>query len=242
MEQLGPIVFLALLFLGLFAYSKIQEMDEADEERKQRQALRKKRDSWTPPPFHGSNAAQAGTVASNRTSDSFLPSLSDAPKDTRTQLKEVYLCYLIWDKRIIGKSHPNLSEAHEYGFEWVEEHQEKTVGRLREFVSYQGDRLSGMWGTRHHRFALNVISLVDFGEVEQRLHVHAFSVLADQFALCRVDLSKFNEAQWDQFFGNPNEMIDLEEHLVPINLKFKNISSIRDYVCAAGPREELFDL
>lgn len=152
------------------------------------------------------------------------------------------MCYSIWDKRIIGKPHPNLGEAHEYGFDWVEEQKAATVERLREFVSYGGDRLSAMWGTRHHSFALRVISLVDFGEVEERLNVHAFSVLADQFELCSVDVSKFTEIQWNSFFDNPNDMPDLESHLTPINLNFSDVASMRDYVCAAGPREELFDL
>ena len=242
MEQIGPIIFLAVVFLGLVAFSKVQEMGEADNEARERDVLRKKRDSWTPPPFHSSNVKRFGASESSDTPDSLLPSIAQAPKDTRAQLEEVFVCYLIWDKRIIGKPHPNSGEAHEYGFDWIEENKAETVNRLREFVSYGGDRLSGMWGTRHHSFALKVLSLVDFGEVEGRLKVHAVSVLADQFELCSVDVSKFNETQWNLFFNNPNDMPDLESHLTPINLNFSNVSSIRDYICAAGPRDELFDL
>ena len=241
MEQLGPIIFLALVFLGLVVFSKFQEMGEADNEAREREALRKQRDSWTPPPFHASNVKRFEVSQSADASDSLLPSITQAPKDTRAQLEEVFVCYLIWDKRIIGKPHPRSGEAHEYGFDWIEENKAETVNRLREFVSYGGDRLSGMWGTRHHSFALKVLSLVDFGDVDERLSVHAFSVLADQFELCSVDISEFNETQWNSFFSNPNDMPDLESHLSPINLSFSDVSSMRDYVRAAGPREELFD-
>jgi len=182
-------------------------------------------------------------MVSDDSSDSLLPSLEGAPKDKRSQLREVFVCYLIWDKQIIGKPHPVQGEAHDYGFEWIEENLEQTTERVLEFVtSGASDRLSSMWGTRHHQFALAVTTLIDLGGVDEYAANYAFALLLGQFQLCTVDLSTFGEEQWNTFFDTPDELPNLESYLTPIASNFDVISSIREYVYMAEEEDELYKL
>lgn len=247
MEQLGPIIFLAFIIIGLIAYSKYQEKSATESEQRERDAqkrvARERRESWNPPPYRESNTSKVQKMVPDDSADALLPSLQGAPKDKRSQLREVFVCYSIWDKQIIGKPHPVQGEAHEYGFEWIEENLEQTTERLLEFVtSGASDRLSAMWGTRHHQFALAVTTLIDLGDVDEYVASHAFALLLGQFQLCTVDLSTFGEEQWNTFFDTPDELPNLESYLTPIASNFDDISSIREYVYMAEEDDELYKL
>ena len=247
MEQLGPIIFLAVIVIGLIAYSKIQERSAAESEQKERdaqkQSARKRRESWNPPPYRETNTSKVQELVPDNSADALLPFRQDAPKDKRSQLREVFVCYLIWDKQIIGKPHPVQGEAHEYGFEWIEENLEQTTERLLDFVtSGASDRLSAMWGTRHHQFALAVTTLIDLGKVDENAESYAFALLLGQFQLCTVDISAFGEEQWNTFFETPDELPNLESYLTPIASNFDDISSIREYVYLAEEDDELCEL
>ena len=89
MEQLGPIIFLALVFLGLVVFM-FQKMGEANNEVRERKARRKKRESWSPPPYHATNVEQLVASTPTEASESLLPSIAQAPKDTRAQLEKVF--------------------------------------------------------------------------------------------------------------------------------------------------------
>lgn len=202
--------------------------------------------AWTAPTYE---ANQVSTLSANQpVNDSLYPDLSAIPAVSQ-RLNEVYLTYLIWDRKIIGKPHPEFEVALQYGSDWhtsrIDETKERILSALK---SNPTEKLGSLWGTRHHAFAYAIRELtfkemtwgVGSDEFEDELHRLTFGVLNSQYVTCRVDVRSFDAQQWDLLFTQNKVFSSLEDFMtIPASSKWSCVEDIRTYVSNVRPNDFL---
>ena len=226
----------ALVLVGVLSGSdSIQNRDEGSKQK-----------PWTAPTYE---ANQASTISQSRQdNNSLYPDLSSLPAVSQ-RLEEVYLTYLIWDRKIIGKPHPLYEVALQYGLDWHTSRIDETKGRIRSALkSNPTEKLSTLWGTRHHAFAYALKELAfkeilwgaGSDEFEEELHRLTFGVLSSQYVACKVDVRSFDAQQWDLLFTQNNVFFTLEDFMtIPTSSEWSCVEDIRNYVSNVAPNDFL---
>lgn len=203
---------------------------------------------WTAPTYESN---QTSTISPKRPdNNSLYPDLSAFPALSQ-RLEEVYLTYLIWDRKIIGKPHPLYEVALKYGSNWHISRIDETKQKIRAALkSNPTDKLGALWGTRHHAFAYALKELafkemlwgVKSDEFEEELHRLTFGVLSSQYVACKVDVRSFDAHQWELLFEKNVAFPDLEDFMtIPTSREWSCVEDIRTYISGVAPNDFLLN-